>query len=41
MGDLEVELYRQRIGSIPGDWRTFDFAVDQAGVSRWASTVPS
>jgi len=26
MGDLQVELYGERVGSISGGWRTFDFA---------------
>lgn len=40
MGDLDVELYGERIGSISGDWRTFDFATDPEAVSRWGLDSP-
>lgn len=40
MGDLHVELYGERIGSISGDWRTFDFAADPDAVSRWGLDSP-
>lgn len=43
MGDLRVELYGVTVGSIRGDWRTFDFMPDRAAAQRFGidSTILS
>lgn len=43
MGDLVVELYGQRLGTLQGDWRSFDLVPDPAAALRFGldSTVMS
>lgn len=43
MGDLHVELYGVKIGSIRGDWRTYDFIPERGAVARFGvdSTILS
>ncbi|WP_454294987.1 type II toxin-antitoxin system HipA family toxin [Salana multivorans] len=40
MADLVVELYGTRVGTLAGDWRTFDFHADPAAVDRFGLDSP-
>jgi serine/threonine-protein kinase HipA len=40
MGDLHVDLYGTRAGSLTGTWRNFDFVPDPAAVTRFGIDSP-
>jgi serine/threonine-protein kinase HipA len=40
MGDLVVELYGARVGTLSGTWRDFDFTPDPAAVARFGLGSP-